>query len=513
MPCGGLPFEPIDAMRTNGTNASMTDDNALSFRTVLQDGISYNNGVIGAIYNGAIFLALGDSLLAGNAATAYTNSYGYLMARSIWNAPPYNEYVASNYGYQSSLNMDNFLSEVGVSTVGGSLDPSGVCDNTLELPDNAYVTMQLRTFNVLGCTVDADRSTGDIVFTRNDVEFFRVSVSGTGIQYTDLQEVNNGNPSLQQDQIKIVSDGGTLFLTSVQTLKQATSSPIVLLAAQSGTGIQTWADDADKLDLLATYYNLQRPDGEKVFIPALGTNNIYNEVLALSPEDYVIKLDLLITEMGNRVTSMNCAIPIPPKADEDIWPPILAPYNDYRDAIIAYCVANNYQMIRHDLSLPSRDPSLLPDGLHGNNTAHRIWAQDMCDGLGIVLNGYYNDATTTPAGPPIQVNQNVTMNDTWGAFTNNTDYRLRATTFSGFGWLSGVAQPNGSSATLIGTLPAGTYNTIRNIIFPVCMNDGVDDVVVKAFTTPTGELHVESATAATISISFDGISYPLNNLT
>jgi lysophospholipase L1-like esterase len=460
-----------------------------------------DTGAQGLFMAKSAVLILGDSITAGSGASSYPVSYSYLVARSIWAAVDGGYGADPGYGYQTTINMANAVSEGNISTT-GSFTSAGVVSSRLMLAAGQSLTVTGRAVRYGDVIYDADASSGNLVIALNGTTISTESVSGTGLQHTFPTSLHSVE-TLETDTLTFTASGGTWVICGLFTLKESTRSPTVYVVGKSGTAYQDY-NTATPLAELAYYLNLFRTSDPKLVVLNLGTNNLYNAGKSKTPAQMVTEIGALITGLNALATNILYAIAVPPKANEATFPIIASgyAYEDYVDAIVAFARTNKHALIRHDKSLLSTSTSYYSDGVHPNTTGHRIMAKTVCDALGIALKPVQKSAAFATRLAESQ--GEVTMNDTWRAFSNNTSFRAKAHKVGDHVLLSGLVEPNGSVSTTVMTLPSG-YRPVGRTIYLCAADSGG----IARFTINTSGVVTLLTAVPSTYLSFDNVKFAI----
>ena len=463
-------------------------------------------GILGAFSNGPSVLILGDSITESTGASTYISGYSYMLARSLWNWRDYGFDKDRGFGFQTTVNMTNFANEPGCGW-NGTLQPTGLVLNRVTLAAGQQVAVSDHIIDFCDVIYNASNSSGSIVIKLNTTTVATIPVSGSGLQATGPTAL--GITTSPSDTVTITASGGSLEVCGVLPWRSSTASPTLYVAGKSGTGYQDYTSSA-QMDEIAFYLNLQRSTAEKLMIISLGTNNIYNAGKALSPANTVAQLAALVAGIQARCTNINFLVWVPPRSNESLFPVIQAntTYYQYVDAIVSWCRANNVSVLRLDKTQLNRVDGrfLAVDGLHPNTFGHRMIAKEYCRALGILFNPFVNTSAYNQ-GQAAEARVLIPYNSTWRAFTNNPTFNIVAHRNGNLVTLSGIAEPNGSVSTTIGTLPAGWVPVNRNV-----------DLTCQV-SAPQGQAHVRINSTGTIvldavpstSASLEGLTFAINS--
>jgi hypothetical protein len=207
----------------------------------------------------------------------------------------------------------------------------------------------------------------------------------------------------------------------------------------------------------------------------------------------VTQMASLISQISALCSNASFVVSVPPKANEALFPQQAGyVYQDYVNAIVAFCNSNNYKMLRFDRSILSKTTTYFADGVHPNTVGHRIMANEVCRALGIKYNPSINTSASIYQPFLFSKQADIPYNSTWGAFTGVTSYRAVASLQGNVLTLAGIIQPNGSVSTTIGTIPVGyrpnrtTYLVGRSDAGPVALSiDGTTGAIILAAVPAT----------------------------
>lgn len=490
-PAGGRRFEEVTTGETT-TNAAGVK--FIELPPIVSRDL--NSGHIGADnYSSATFI-LGDSITEASGASSYPNGYAFQFARSIINKRLLGGGDDAGYGYHIDINQANAIHNGYTSD--GSLSTAGITGDRRSLAAGQKIDITERSFTTVYVAYDATASSGSILIKKNGATLDTRAVAGSGLVVTAATV----NEWAEDDTLTIEASGGTIVVAGVYTLKTSTNANLLYIAGKSGSAYQDFTD-TDSMDEIAFWTNQFRASNPHTIVLNLGTNNLYNAGKAKTPDDMVTEITALITGLDSRITGdVRYIVAVPPKANHGTFPLIKTAYQyeDYVDAIVTFATDNGYDLMRNDLSALSRDTGLYSDGVHPDDEGHRVMASTLCDVFKIPFNPELQTAVT-PQGGDIQAD--ITMNDTWRPFTNNTLFRGKAHRQGNFILLSGIIEPNGSVATLIGTLPAGYRPVGRTTYHPARDDAGFETITI----TPAGAVTVGAVPGSWLSL--EGIMFPV----
>lgn len=476
-----------------------------------------NSGVIGAFPRDASILVIGDSITEGTGASVYANSWSWLAGRSIMNAADEGIFRDAGFGYHSILNMFRDLPLSPGVTCTGTLSTNGVMGQRVLLTSSAQgLQFTEREVTAVAVYYNASASSGQFNISLNGSPVSTVTVAGSGLVSTGFVFLKTNALLTRLSDLITVSPVGSghVELCAVILAKNSVANACIMhVAALSGTTYQNWNTVPDIAEL-AFYLNATTELGgsqTKVLVLNLGTNSMYNATNATSPAVMVTNLATLLTGLVGLCPNLQIAVSIPPKSNEAIFPVILTQYKyeDYRRALISYCVSGNITMIRHDLGALSSG-AYYADGLHPNDPGHTIFAQTTLKALGVKFDGYFKSTATALQDylTFLRTDAVIAMNSTWGAFSASTTYAGRAHIVAGDVRLSGVVIPNGSVSATVGTLPAGYQPDNGNRYFTVPTNvTGGTKGVARLTINSSGQLILDAV--PTNDVALDGVAFPI----
>lgn len=474
-----------------------------------------NSGVVGAFPRSASILMIGDSIGEGTGASSYLKSMSWLVGRSIMNAANEGMFRDSGFDYHSILNFANILNSPGVTTT-GTISANGIWADRLLLTSSAQgITFINREATAVSVYYNASASSGQFAVQLNGVTVQTVTVAGSGVVTTGFITLKaNSLLTRLTDAIKIVPVGaGVVELASVVIAKNSLINPCILsVGAKSGYGYQDY-NSSTAMDEMAVYLNAAEVGGSstKLLICNIGTNNMYNAGRSLTPAGMVTALSTLLSGMVARCTAIQIAVAIPPKSNESLFPMINGTfvYEDYVQALVAYCIKNNLTMIRHDLGALNSG-AYYADGLHPNDVGHTVFAQTTLKALKVKYDAYFKQNSTALSDylTLLRTDAAPAMNSTWGPFAAAAGQAARAHLSAGVVRLSGCVIPNGSASTLIGTLPAGYRPDTVDRNFIVGVNNTAGTFALNRIRIGTdGTINLN--TVPTNDVALDGISFPI----
>lgn len=358
----GVKFTTVDAV-----NAGLI--NKENYRNQSPRDVQSKNGV---------FMIIGDSFTTSTGATSYLNGLSNIVTRSVLNA-------SHGFGYASSINMASEITGgVNGITTTGSFSATGAVSSRLQLTAGQTITITGKNAKYFDVVYDGAVSSGNLEFRLNGVLINTKTISGASLN-TTFPTVINGSNTLFTDTVTITSTG-TVFITSILTLKEVGEHNLPFILGKSGTAYQDYTSST-VLDEIAFYLNMQA--GKKTVVLALGTNNLYSGGKSLTPTNTIVQAALVIAGIKSRCTDVDILITIPAKSNEAVYPIIAGgfTYQNYVDSILDYCNTNGYIPIRYDKTqLGTGNTAYLADNVHPNNLGHQILANKINETLGVSTN-------------------------------------------------------------------------------------------------------------------------------
>ena len=447
---------------------------------------------------GVIFL--GDSIGNSQGATNYKFGYLYRFMRSLLNRAAGVGAKDQGFGYESYLNMSFGAALDGITHTGTVISGSGAADSRLQLTVGQYITITGRQAQSYDVFIDPAASSGNIEFYLNGA-LYATDAVGAAISTFPTSPFLGGGSIHPDDVVQIKAATGTVIVTGITTLREATAAPYVTSVCRSGWGFDEFAVQA-RIDEVTNQVKLFKSGGPFTLFVMLGTNNIYNQGLRKSPADYITALNTLIGKYVAALNGLvNVVIQVPLKANETTFPPLTGyVYTDYVKAIVEYGSANNYPVIRFD-RIGASD-AYYADGIHPNNAGHAAMAAKMCDQIGVPF--AYGEFHQTPTLDHYR-EADIAYNAKYRSYTNNSTFQVRCHKQGRLLMMSGLAEPNGAISTdlVVGLVPIGFGPILTDIFTVADTNTGPAEVVIKRDRT----INVKSV--PTGWISFTGVSFIL----
>lgn len=456
-------------------------------------------------------MVIGDSITTGVGAQHVEDKYVSKFYRSLWN---YTDKGLGNdrvYDHESYIEMSQAIAERGIST-DGTIVSEGVVQSRLKLDDGQHITVTLREIVYFDCIYNGASTTGDLEFYLNDVLVKTAVTDKTeGLKNTFPTIIKSGQLTSLDDECKIVAKGGSVVLTALLTYKQSYLSPTGFVVSKSGWAYQSFLTN-EKLDEIAHYLNFFRESSTKMVVLNLGTNNIYNPGMSVTPDEYINLLNQMITGINQRVSNVNYVVAVPPRAVESSWPSTKGQYFEYVEKILDYCRTNKHLVTRFDRTTMSLTGDHYTDGVHPDNGGHHFMAMKLCETLGIPFEPYRRTNQVTdpeylkllerdrPRSTPM------TLRSGWQSFLNFNKHT--SIYLSGKASLTGIIAPDsnpGKDLAVIGdnaSFPLGreVYTVAESNLGPIGIKIG-----------GTGNVEIENSDISKIPtitwISLENVSY------
>ncbi|RUR51966.1 hypothetical protein ELS78_21450 [Aeromonas veronii] len=257
----------------------------------------------------------------------------------------------------------SILDKYGMACRGNwSLGQSGPLGQSLVLSEGASVEFNGQ-YEFVDVYFNRTPAAGKLRFLK-DGELYK-TIDCRGDYASDVLTFFSGKCPGNNGAHRILAIDGAVEITAITRLNQSTKRIHLNRMACSGYSSSDFISDA-RLASIATQGSFFQ-SASNWFIIAIGTNDIYNQQKAVTPDKYAEN----ITKIAHRMLSGNnkVVLVVPPISDESIWPPVIAPHVSYADAL---------RRVSRELDLPIVDLSLLDlhrddmygDGVHPNDAGH-----------------------------------------------------------------------------------------------------------------------------------------------
>lgn len=447
-------------------------------------------------------ILLGDSIGLSQGATNYKFGYLYRFMRSLLNRAAGVGAKDQGFGYESYLNMSLGAALDGITHTGTIVTGAGAADSRLRLLAGQSITITGRQALTYDIFYDPALSSGNIEFYLNGVLYDTKTVSAA-ISTFSTSPFGSGSSIHPDDVVQIKAATGTVIVTGITTLREASSAPYVTAVCRSGWGFDEFSVQA-RVDEVAAQVRFFKSGGPFTVFVMLGTNNIFHPVLRKTPTDYITALNTLIGKYVAALNGLvNIVLQVPLPANESTYP-ILPGYSyaDYVKAIVEYGSANGYPVIRFDRIGASN--AYYADGIHPNNAGHAAMAAKMCDQVGVPF--AYGEFHQTPTIDHYREGE-ITYNAKYKDYLDLASVRVKAHKQGRIIIMSGIAEPNGATGAdlIIGTLPKGMRPVDGDIYTVASANSGPVSIVIKR----DGTVNVKAV--PTGWISFTGVSFVIRS--
>ncbi|MED3777976.1 GDSL-type esterase/lipase family protein [Geobacillus stearothermophilus] len=286
--------------------------------------------------------------------------------------PYYDQYVTKLFnilknanGYPNDFEVNtNFSADQTIQINGSySIGTKGASKKSLILQPGATITF---TGNVQYIDLIFDKTP-----TSGSIEVYR-----DGILYKTINCSGPSNPYAHS----FASTPSNHFNTATHTLK-CVDSPVEILGlirlqakprrgginlircGVSGENTAYFSDDVTLEYIKHVTDYAGNPN--KLYIIALGTNDIYNPKKAIPTSQYQANLEKMIQKLSDTSNDVRIVLTVPPISHEDVWPAILEPYGLYRKAV--YELSQKYNLSVIDYSyLFFTENNWYQDGVHPN---------------------------------------------------------------------------------------------------------------------------------------------------
>ncbi|WP_394294613.1 SGNH/GDSL hydrolase family protein [Aeromonas rivipollensis] len=491
--------ELLNVLAAAGIAPSKVDDTQLllAIRTIIEDadigGLTdfsktatdfanaYIN-VFGRSYERNNIVLIGDSITAGVGAGSPEFAYASLFGQAVAN------YYKDGYCYPLLRNqaMGSYI-----WTHNGTASSAGLSGDSVSL-DGPGEYVQLLPSEGLGIVAFVEVTAGTATTIQLIINGVVVaSAPLSGVVYEAFLTIPQGSSWTSSDDVRVKSPSGTLVLSGISVLRRGNSvvnanntSPLMITCGKSGSSFEYYRTNKAMTAAMANSFSALGPS---IYIVALGTNSIYQDASAQTPEDYVASMAGLESDLLALDSDIKVLFTIPPQSNETIYPVIKPGYTyfDYVDAIKnAFPL---HQLI--DLNIPS-----LPyvDGVHPNDAGHIAIARRMSEALGIPFNvepPRLLRSTNLVGSSPVSINNGYVIRDVHGVKH-----------------LSGQVIPNSAPTNLLTVLP-NEYRPRQDRYVPVCLLGGGNGFGIIHISATNGEVRMLHSTVSWTSAYLDGVSF------
>lgn len=482
--------------------ARVFDVNGLDVEDDYAQLTKYGQSLSAMTSQGAVIF-LGDSIgLSQGTTSGYKAGYLYRFMRALLNRHAGFGAADQGFGYESYLNMATAVNVGGITHDGTLLTGSGAADNRLRLLAGQSITITGRQALTYDIFYDTALSSGNIEFYLNGVLYATKAVSAA-ISTFSTSPFGSGSSIHPDDVVQIKAATGTVIVTGITTLREASSSPYVTSVCRSGWGFDEFSVQA-RVDEVAAQVRFFKSGGPFTVFVMLGTNNIFHPTLRKTPADYITALNTLVGKYVAALNGLvNIVIQVPLPANEGVYPILPGyTYSDYVKAIVEYGSVNGYPIIRFDRIGASN--AYYSDGIHPNNAGHAAMTAKMCDTMGVPY--AYGEFHQTPTIDHYR-EANIVYNAKYKDYSDLTSLRVKAHKQGRIIVMSGIAAPNGATGAdlIIGTLPKGMRPVDSDVFTVASTNSGPVSIIIKRDGT------VNVLAVPSIWISFTGVSFVIRS--
>lgn len=183
-------------------------------------------------------------------------------------------------------------------------------------------------------------------------------------------------------------EGRILFQHAERVTQGQPDVPFVWCAAEGSQGFTDFITE-ERLGAIAPHVNAR--SGKTLVFVALGTNNFVSAAWKQrQPDEYVSELDACLRQWEKSLEGeKQFVLVIPPRPRVELP---YAPYETYVEKTLEYARANPWlSLVRTDTSVLGSDSTAdlyVADGMHLNRHGHEVWAQLICQHLGIALDDF-----------------------------------------------------------------------------------------------------------------------------
>ncbi|RAJ06415.1 SGNH/GDSL hydrolase family protein [Aeromonas salmonicida] len=477
------------------------DANGVNVENGYKQLTKYGQSLAAMTSQGGVIL-LGDSIGLSQGAAGYKAGYLYRFMRSLLNRHAGIGAADQGLGYESYLNMATAVNVGGITHNGTLLTGSGAADSRLQLLSGQSITITGRQALTYDIFYDPALSSGNIEFYLNGVLYATKAVSAA-ISTFQTAPFGTGSSIHPDDVVQIKAATGTVIVTGITTLLEASAAPYVTSVCRSGWGFDEFSVQA-RVDEVAAQVRFFKSGGPFTVFVMLGTNNIFHPTLRKTPDDYITALNTLV---GKYIAALNgvvnIVIQVPLPANESTYP--ILPgyiYADYVKAIVEYGSANGYPVIRFDRIGASN--AYYADGIHPNNAGHAAMTANMCETMGVPY--AYGEFHQTPTIDHYR-EADIVYNAKYKDYSDLTSLRVKAHKQGRLLMMSGMAAPNGATGAdlIIGTLSKGMRPVDADVYTVASTNSGPVSIVIKR----DGTVNVLAVPSAWIS--FTGVSFVIRS--
>jgi lysophospholipase L1-like esterase len=310
---------------------------------------------LGFIKQDGSLVIIGDSISAGYG-LPYSDQYVTKLFQILKEANGYlNDFeVITNFQEEHTVQVG------GIYTIG----TKGASKKSLILQPNATITF---TGNVqyIDLIFDKTPTSGNIELYRDGVLYKTINCSGVANPYAHSFPTDSSNHVVPATYtLKCV--GSQVEILGIIRLESKPNRGAINLirCGVSGENTTYFSDDVT-LDYIKHASDYAGGSQNKLYIIAVGTNDIYNSDKANSVTQYKANLEKMIQSLSKSSSDVRIALTVPPISNEVNWPSILEIHGQYR--AVVYELAKMYNLSVIDYSyLFFVENDWYQDGVHPN---------------------------------------------------------------------------------------------------------------------------------------------------
>jgi lysophospholipase L1-like esterase len=298
---------------------------------------------------------IGDSISAG-----YGLPYSDQYISKLFNL------LKNSVGYPNDFEVITNFSEDNTVSLSGSysIGTSGPCKKSLVMQPGASISFT-GSVQYIDLIFNRSVTSGKIAVAHNGNVYKIIDCGGgTDLYATSFPTVSSGFSD--ETTYTLTCQDGPVELIGLIRLQQQNNlygSINFIRCAVSGETTSDFSDDA-RLEALQNINRFSTLNQNKIYVIALGTNDIYNPSKANTVNAYMQNLDKIISKLMNPIDKVRIILTAPIIPNEGTWPAVVTGYRSYRIAL--YLVAQKYGLSVIDYSYLSFSDNLFQDGLHPN---------------------------------------------------------------------------------------------------------------------------------------------------
>jgi lysophospholipase L1-like esterase len=304
--------------------------------------------------NGA-FIVIGDSISAG-----YGISYNDMYSKKIQDL--FNE-MSGYIDYETITNFQEFANYGFTVTGTTSIGSLGASKKSLIMQPGSVISFTCNA-QFIDFLYHQTPTSGSLEVRCNGTLYKTINCSGTDtLDKSSFPSASSSNTTNATYTVTCIN--ASVEITGILRLvnKGTYSNTNVIRCAVSGQD-SAYFNDANILQSMknaAKNFN----SNNKVYLIAIGTNDIYNATLAKTSAAFSTNIESIITNLLNDIGDIRIILTVPPISNEASWPYKSETHNKYRNAIYALAVKYNLSVIDYTyINFVSNN--LYQDGIHPN---------------------------------------------------------------------------------------------------------------------------------------------------